>query len=139
MRRVSVAFTLFDLMVVIVLIGILAGTIIPVLINKLEKGKLGWRPRADVQVLADAVQHFRMDQGRWPVSLGELAVRPSDAKSWPAGGYLYVLHKDPWGHDYVLQRPAPDGRDFDIVSFGKDGIPGGDGLDADISYVKSGK
>jgi len=92
------------------------------------------RARADIGNIAQQVRLFQMDNNRLPETLQDLLVKPSWAKEWPEGGYLAQLAKDPWGGDYRLVKPAPGGKEFDVVSLGADGKEGGEGDDADLSY-----
>src|SRR5687768_9477199 len=101
--RRSSGFTLMELMVVLVIIGILAAIIVPNVIGKAEKGKVT-AAQTNLRHLADAVENFHLDMSRYPVSLEELMKRPSGAKSW-GGPYLRTLEKDPWGRDFILRTP----------------------------------
>jgi general secretion pathway protein G len=94
--------------------------------------------QTDIRAIQKAVDLFRLDNFKYPTTeqgLEALVKRPPDPTitNYRPGGYLLSVPKDPWGHSYVYQCPGTDGRDYDIISYGRDGKPGGDGFDADIS------
>lgn len=125
-------FTLAELMVVIVIIGLLATLVVPNVVGKLMKANRA-KAEADIVAIASAVTQYAIDNGgRYPDSL-EALVQPD------ANGDNYLdretVPKDPWGNEYVLE-PAPSGsRRFRVFSYGKDGVPGGEGDDADIDNI----
>lgn len=124
--------SLIEIIIVIVLIG--------AVLTFVGSRVLGGRDRANanlaksqIQTLASKVESFQMDTGRLPTSLGELVTQPGNASGW-LGPYAKESElKDPWGHEIQYRAPG-EGRDFDLVSLGKDGKPGGDSVDADIQY-----
>ena len=126
-------FTLAELMVVIVIIGLLATLVVPNVISKLGKANIA-KAKADITAISDAVTSFAIENGgRFPDSL-EVLVTPDP------NGHTYldseVVPKDPWGNEYVFE-PAPSGsQKYRVISYGKDGIPGGEGDDADIDNIK---
>ncbi|MEK7466557.1 MAG: type II secretion system protein GspG [Planctomycetota bacterium] len=91
------------------------------------------RARKDIHDISLQVKLFRLEQARWPQSLEELVKRPADLKDWPADGYLQDVPSDPWGGAYVLKLPGRDGRDFEVIAYGMDKKPGGEGRDKDLS------
>ncbi len=140
MKSSSAGFTLLEILVVILIITVLA-TIVGV--NVAQRPGEARRAAAEVQIktFRTALQMYRMDNGRYPSQrqgLWALCV-PSDTApkptKFPEGGYLEspVLPKDPWKNDYVYLVPGPPGFAYEIVSYGGDGEPDGEGEDADIS------
>lgn len=93
------------------------------------------KAKQDVRTIAQAVDAFEMDTGVFPATLEDLVKDPGDLDNWQPGGYLKKneMPKDPWKGDYVfLFDDAPEGWDYDIVSYGKDGQEGGEDFDKDI-------
>ncbi len=140
MRTSNAGFTLLEILVVVLIITILA-TVVGV--NVAQRPGEARRAAAEVQIktFRTALQMYRMDNGRYPTQrqgLWALCV-PSDADpkptKFPEGGYMEspVLPRDPWGNDYVYLIPGPPGFAYEIVSYGADGEPDGEGEDADLS------
>src|SRR5271169_1053121 len=125
-------FTLVELLVVLVILGLLAALVGPQLFPKLGKGKQG-AAKAQIELFDQALDQFRLDVGRYPTTqegLNALVTNPGVEK-WE-GPYLKKgLPNDPWGRPYHYASPGSHGE-FDIVSYGRDGNPGGDGEDKDI-------
>lgn len=129
MRRRS-GFTLIELLIVMAILGMLAALVGPALFGNLGKGQ---RASAATQIsqLVTALDSYRLDVGQYPRTLEGLVENDSGRESW-AGPYLRgELPRDPWGNDYHYELA---GRDFRLLSYGADGVPGGEGDDADISY-----
>ena len=128
-------FTLLELLVVMVLIGLLAGFVAPRYFAQVGKSQVKVA-RAQIDALDKALDQFRIDVGHHPTSeegLQALVVQPNGEPHW-AGPYLKKgVPADPWGRPYVYQQPGTHGGDFDLLSYGKDGRPGGTGEDADIT------
>jgi general secretion pathway protein G len=126
-------FTLLELLVVMVIIGLLAGYVGPRLFAQIGKSEVKVA-RAQIDGLHKALDQYRLDTGRYPTTeqgLAALRARPADEAKW-SGPYLTkAVPKDPWGHDYVYRCPGEHGE-FDLSSLGRDGLPGGEGEDADI-------
>lgn len=124
-------FTLIELIVVIALVAVLAAVVAPNLLGKANDAN---RKSAVIQLekIASSVELYRLETGRFPERLDDLVKRPSDNERWN-GPYVRKLSmlNDPWGNNLVLRRPGANGP-FDIISYGGDGRPGGDGDDADI-------
>ena len=128
------AFTLLELLVVVVIIGLLASYVGPRYFGQLGKSEVT-TAKAQMQAFGRALDHFRLDVGRYPTTeqgLNALIQRPGDEPKWN-GPYLQnKVPLDPWGKAYVYRSPG-ERSDYDILSYGKDGVPGGAGDNADIS------
>ncbi len=130
-------FTLVELMVVIVIIGLLA-TVVAINVLPTQDRAMGEKARADIAVLETALETYRLDNLTFPESaegLNALLTPPASLarpERYREGGYIRRLPEDPWGNPYQYQRPGRDGRPFDIYSLGADGREGGEGNDADI-------
>ncbi|KFX68581.1 general secretion pathway protein GspG [Pseudomonas taeanensis MS-3] len=127
-------FTLLELLVVLVVLGLLAGIVAPKYFNQLGRSEIKVA-RAQIEGLSKAIDIYRLEVGRYPSSeqgLDALVLAPSDEPKW-AGPYLQkTIPQDPWGHEYVYRSPGEYG-DYDLLSLGKDGQPGGDGENAEIT------
>lgn len=127
-------FTLLELLVVMVIIGLLAGFVAPRYFAQVGKSQVKVA-RAQIDALDKALDQFRLDMGRYPTTeegLDVLVTPPSNEPSW-GGPYLKKgVPMDPWGRPYAYQQPGTHG-DFDLLSYGKDGRPGGTGEDADLT------
>lgn len=126
-------FTLIELLVVIVIIGLLAGLVGPRMFGKVEKAKQN-TARAQIELFATALEAFHLDVGRYPTAvegLEALRTKPQGLDTWD-GPYLRKnIPLDPWGKPYVYASPGEHG-DFDLVSFGADAVPGGEGSNSDV-------
>jgi general secretion pathway protein G len=135
--RDRAGFTLIEIMVVIVILGLLAALVVPKLIGRTEEAKKT-QSRVQIKHLQQALELFKLDNGFFPgTDQGlEALVRVPDAgripKNYRKGGYLDRVPKDPWGNLYVYVSPGTHG-DYDISSYGADGVAGGEGEDADIN------
>ena len=129
-------FTLLEVMVVMVIIGILAALIVPNVMGRLDEAKIK-ATQADIASLSQALKLYRLDNGTYPTTeqgLQALVSKPSMEpipKNWKTNGYLEQLPKDQWGNDYRYLQPGVHGE-FDVFTLGADNAPGGDGNDADI-------
>ena len=127
-------FTLLELLVVMVIIGLLAAYVGPKYFSQIGKSEVK-TVKAQIVGFEKALQQYRLDTGRFPTTeqgLAALQARPANVAKWD-GPYLEkALPLDAWGRPYVYVSPGQHG-DFDISSTGRDGRPGGDGLDADIT------
>ncbi len=129
-------FSLLELMVVVVIMSILALVIVPRIIDRPDQARVA-RVQSDLAVLSEAVNLYRLDNLGYPTTeqgLQALVARPvSDPvpENWQDGGYIQNLPTDPWGKEYQYLSPGVHG-DFDIFTFGADGVAGGDGVDADV-------
>lgn len=135
-RNKELGFTLIELMVVIVILGILAGLIVPRIMDQPDQARQV-KAKMQMESLSTAIKQFRLDNGFYPSTeqgLQALVQKPSvgrEARNYPRGGYLPKMPKDPWGFDYVYTCPGQHG-DFDIISLGGDGKEGGEGGDSDV-------
>ncbi|MDT9000923.1 type II secretion system major pseudopilin GspG [Paucibacter sp. APW11] len=131
--RQARGFTLLELLVVMVIIGLLAGYVGPKFFNQIGKSEVK-AARAQIDGLQKALDQYRLDVGRYPTTeqgLLALTSKPADEPRW-AGPYLSkALPKDPWHNDYQYRSPGEHGE-YDLLSNGRDGRPGGEGEDADI-------
>lgn len=130
-------FTLLELMVVILILGILAGLVIPRIMDQPDKARVS-KAKLQMESLALALNQFKMDNGFYPTTeqgLAALVEKPSRGrvpKSFPEKGYLPKLPTDPWGNPYVYLSPGEGNRDYEIICRGADGAEGGEGVDADV-------
>ncbi len=131
-------FTLIELMVVIVILGILAAIIAPRVIGRTDEAKVT-EARVQIKNFDTAIKLYKIDNGRYPTTeqgLQALVVKPSVGiipRNWREGGYLdnKRIPKDPWGNPYIYASPGLNG-DYDILSLGRDGARGGEGYDGDV-------
>jgi general secretion pathway protein G len=127
-------FTLLELLVVVVIIGLLTGLVAPRYFAQVGKSEIN-TARAQVDALGKAVDQYRLDTGHFPsaeIGLSALVLRPANEPKW-AGPYLRSdVPLDPWGRPYVYRMPGDRG-DYDLVSYGKDGQPGGTAEAADVT------
>ncbi|MEO6264737.1 MAG: type II secretion system major pseudopilin GspG [Luteimonas sp.] len=131
-RAAQSGFSLIEIILVVVLIGGIVAFAATRILGGCDRAKVNLA-RAQVQTLAEKVQQFEMDTGALPNSLDELVSQPGNAPGW-LGPYTKAAElKDPWNHPFEYHLPG-DGQAFDLVSFGKDGKPGGDSVDGDIKY-----
>ena len=132
-------FTLVELMVVIVIIGLLATVVAINVLPSQDKAMVG-KARADIATLEQAIETYRLDNLAFPDSLEALVAAPAglaNPERYRQGGYIRRLPKDPWGADYQYRRPSQHGGQFDVWSFGADGREGGEGNDADLGNWRS--
>ncbi|WP_417068270.1 type II secretion system major pseudopilin GspG [Niveibacterium terrae] len=129
-------FTLIEMMVVIVIMGVLAALIVPKVMNRPDEARIV-AAKQDIAALSQALKLYRLDNRRYPSTeqgLQALVQKPTIAPipdNWKTGGYLERLPKDPWGAPYQYLAPGVHGE-IDIFSFGADGQAGGEGSDADV-------
>ena len=127
-------FTLLELLVVLVIIGLLAGYVAPRYFSQVGKSEAKVA-KAQIVAFENALHQYRLDMGRYPTTeqgLDALVKKPANEPKW-SGPYLAkAVPMDPWGKPYIYRSPG-EGREFDLYSLGKDGRPGGSGDDADIT------
>lgn len=131
-------FTLIEVMVVIVILGVLAALIVPNVMGRAEKAKVDTTV-IKLQTVAGYLDQYKLDNGKYPSmqegGLEALVNQPATAKNWVPGGYVKGgFPKDSWDKELQYVIPGSDGRSFDLYSFGADGESGGEGTDADIYY-----
>ena len=141
--RQSGGFTLIEVLVVVVILGILAAVVVPRIMDQPDKAAVV-RAKQDVQGLVTALNLYKLDNFSYPSTQQglEALVQPPTgtppAPNWKQGGYLDRLQRDPWGNPYQYLSPGRNGE-FDVYSLGKDGQPGGDGYNADVGNWKIGR
>lgn len=135
-QKPRAGFTLLEVMVVIVILGVLASLVVPNLLGNKEKAD---RQKAisDIVALENALDMYRLDNGRYPTTeqgLEALIQQPAnmaDSRNYRTGGYIKRLPKDPWGNDYQYLSPGEKGLS-DVYTLGADGQENGEGAGADI-------
>ncbi len=133
---ISRGFTLIEIMVVVVIMGILAALVVPKLMGRTDDARV-IAARQDIATVMQALKLYKLDNQRYPTTeqgLNALVAKPTvgpEARGWKTGGYLDKLPKDPWGNPYQYLSPGIKGE-VDVFSFGADGQAGGTGNDADI-------
>ncbi len=129
-------FTLIEIMVVVVIIGILASVVVPRIMDNPDKARVA-KAQNDIRALGSALDIYRLDNFVYPTTdqgLEALVSEPTIAPlppNWKQGGYIKKLNSDPWGNEYLYLSPGEHGE-IDIFSLGADGVPGGEGANADI-------
>jgi general secretion pathway protein G len=128
-------FTLLELLVVMAIIGMLAAYVGPKYFSQLGKSEQT-TAKAQIESFEKALNLFRLHTGRFPTTaegLGALMAKPVNVRGW-SGPYLEKdIPPDPWGNKYLYRSPGARGKDFDVISYGSDGQPGGTDTAADIS------
>ena len=133
--------TLIEMMVVLVIIAVVAAMVVPNVIGRPDEARVTVT-QTDLRSIAGALELYRLDNRIYPTTaqgLSALVTRPTVAPapmSWASGGYLNVMPQDPWGAPYVYRSPGETGN-FDLISMGADGQPGGEGVNADIGLARA--
>ncbi len=143
MKKNQKGFTLIEIMVVVIILGLLAGLVLPRILGQEEKAKVE-AAKVQIRSLENALSLFKLDNGFYPTTdqgLDALIKKPESGRvplKWRDGGYLQParIPKDPWGKDFVYLSPGNEGREYEIVSYGADNEPGGEGNNADIQSWK---
>ncbi|SMC16576.1 general secretion pathway protein G [Andreprevotia lacus DSM 23236] len=137
LRRAQAGFTLLELLVVLLIIALLAGYVGPKLFSQVGAAKAK-TAMSQMKSLADALDNYRLNVGQYPTTeqgLNALVKAPAEGASKWAGPYLAKdVPADPWDRPYIYHRPGENGKDYDLLTLGADGKPGGDGEDKDIIY-----
>ncbi len=128
-------FTLIEIMVVVIIIGILAAIVAPNVIGRVDDAQIT-KAKAEIGNIEQALKFYRLDNFAYPSSeqgLDALVNKPNDpnVRNWKPGGYLDRVPSDPWGNPYLYLNPGSRGE-IDVYTLGRDGRPGGEGIDADI-------
>lgn len=129
-------FTLIEIMVVVVILGILAAIAVPRIMDRPDAARVT-KARQDIRTIESALKLYRLDNFRYPTTeqgLEALVEKPSirpEPQNWKPGGYLERLPSDPWGEPYHYRNPGEHGE-IDVYTYGRDGRPGGEETDADI-------
>ena len=128
-------FTLIEIMVVVIIIGILAAIVAPNVIGRIDDAQIV-KVKADLGNIENALKFYRLDNFAYPTTeqgLEALVSKPNDpnVRNWKAGGYLDRRPRDPWDNPYLYLNPGNNGE-IDIYTLGRDGRPGGEGINADI-------
>lgn len=142
MRRQK-GFTLIEIMVVIIILGMLAGLVLPRILGQEEKAKVEVA-KTQIRALEGALDAYKLDNGFYPTTdqgFDALIKKPESGRiplKWREGGYLKParIPKDPWSKEYVYISPGSEGREYEITSYGADGEPGGEGNNADVESWK---
>jgi general secretion pathway protein G len=135
-QRGATGFTLVEVLVVIVILGILAALVVPRVLERPDEARV-IAAKNDIGAIMQALKLYRLDNGRYPTTdqgIAALVTRPTQPPvppNWKPNGYLERLPKDPWGNPYQYINPGLHGE-IDVFSYGADGQPGGTGFDTDI-------
>ena len=134
--RAQRGFTLIEIMVVVVILGILAALVVPQIISRPDEARVA-KARQDIRAIESALKLYRLDNFQYPTTeqgIQALVEKPGiqpEPKNWKPGGYLDRVPQDPWGNNYRYRNPGEHGE-IDVYSLGRDNRPGGEGADADI-------
>jgi general secretion pathway protein G len=134
-RLRQLGFTLIEIMVVVVIIGLLAAVVIQQLSGNIDDARVA-KAKQDIRTIETALTLYKLDNFNYPTSeqgLDALVHKPADPNltHWKEGGYVKRISKDPWSHPYIYENPGTHG-DFDLYSLGADGQAGGEKANADI-------
>lgn len=129
-------FTLIEIMVVVVILGILAALVAPSVLRRVDDAQIT-KAKQDIRAYETALNLYRLDNFKLPSAeqgLKALVEQPNDTsvRNWKPGGYIDGLRKDPWGNDYHYVYPGTHGKEYDLFTLGRDNQEGGEGVDADI-------
>lgn len=136
-KKNSRGFTLIEIMVVVIILGVLAAIVVPQLLGRPDEAKVT-KVKVDIKSIEEALGLFKLDNGFYPSTeqgLEALVNKPETGRMptrYSDEGYLKTVPKDPWGQPFVYVSPGVYGRHYDLLSYGADGQPGGEGFDADI-------
>ena len=131
-------FTLIEIMVVVVILGILAAIVVPRFLDRPDQAKVT-KAKVDMKGIQEALGMYKLDNGFFPSTeqgLAALVTQPEVGRipdNYQEGGYLKNVPRDPWENPYIYLSPGVHDKDYDLISYGADGEPGGEGFDADIN------
>ena len=138
-KRGQAGVTLIEMLVVVTIIGLFAALVVPRMLKKSDTARIT-AARAQINAFMTALGTYKLDTGTFPTTeqgLQALRDKPADVNQW-AGPYLpQEIPVDPWGHPYAYKFPGEHGDEPDVICYGADGQPGGDGLNADILSWKA--
>lgn len=132
-KAISTGFTLVELLIVIVIIGLLGSLVAPEMFSKVGSSKQS-TAKAQMQMFETSLDTYYLDVGEYPNSLAELW--KSDKAGWDGPYVRKEVPNDPWGNPYILEVPSPNGGAYALRSYGKDGRPGGEDENADIEVAR---
>ena len=136
-RRHNAGFSLIEILVVMVIIGILVSLVAPSVLNRVDDARLQ-KVEADFKAIESALSIYNLDNFNYPSTdqgLQALVSKPDgqpEARNWKKGGYLKEMPLDPWGREYLYLSPGENGREFDLYTLGADGVSGGEDQNADM-------
>ena len=139
MQKREQGFSLLELMIVIVILGMLVAVLAPKIIDRPDEARVT-KAQVDMRQLGFALKLYKLDSGMYPNTeqgLKALIKKPDLPplpRNWKEGGYLETQQspKDPWGNEYIYRSPGDEGRSYEIISLGSDGEPGGEGIAKDL-------
>ena len=135
MKKQKRAFTLIEMLVVVLILAILAALIVPRVVNRTGDAKRA-KAASDIATLSGLLSQYKVDTDQFPTTeqgLMALQSQPSGINNWRGPYTQKAISTDPWQNDYIYESPGPDGQDFIIASYGADGAPGGEGDASDIT------
>lgn len=133
-KNMQYGFTLIEIMVVVVILGVLGALIVPNIMGRPDEAR-ATVAKADVKAIANALNLYKLDNFNYPdtnLGLEALVTMPPGMENWRSGGYLQSVPLDPWGYEYLYLSPGAEGREYDLYSLGSDGQEGGEGPAADV-------
>ncbi len=138
-NNASSGFSLIELMIVVVILGLLAAVLVPKIMDRPDQARVT-KTKVDIRNIENALKLYKLDNGRYPTTeqgLKALIEKPTSSpepKNWKKGGYLEGASApvDAWGVEYIFRSPGDQGRDYEIISLGADAKEGGEEYDADI-------
>ncbi len=139
-KSLEKGFSLIEILVVLMIIGLLTAVVAINVLPSQDRARID-KAQTDIRILEQALELYRLDMFSYPSEqegLKALIEKPSNNKfsdRYRQGGYIRKLELDPWGNDYLYEKPGKNNNPFEIISLGADGRKGGEGLDKDISNL----